>query len=590
MEVNAKIEMLRKVMKERNIDAFIIPSSDNHGSEYVSEYFRVREWISGFTGSAGIAVITDKEAHLWTDGRYFLQAENELKGSEFILEKMGEPGVKTYVQWILDNVKPHGKVSFNGKVFTTRELHSLIDAFSKKHINIEASEDVFNELWSDRPAMPDGKVFIHDLKYCGKSYKEKYDEVKSFLNSEGIDNYLLASLDDIAWLLNLRGSDVECNTVFLSYLLITNSGVTLYIDSSKLTEEVKAYLSSNNIAVKEYEEVVNDLKNIEGRITFDADKTNVWLKESIPASVEIVERRNITTELKAVKNETEIKSDINAHVKDGVAMVKFLKWLKENVGKEEITEISAADKLEAFRKEQENFVEISFNTIAGYGEHGAIIHYKASEDTNVKLQPKGLFLVDSGAQYLDGTTDITRTIALGELTEEEIQDYTLVLKGHLDLGNALFLEGTPGCSLDILARNALWNRMMDFKHGTGHGVGFFLNVHEGPHSIRRDINNVPLMPGMIMSNEPGLYRAGKHGIRIENLIAVERRGENDFGSFLGFRNLTLCPYELSAIDKKLLTADEINWLNDYHKRVYETLAPFLNSEEQEWLRKATAQI
>lgn len=590
MNINSRIESLRKVMKEKHIDAFIIPSSDNHGSEYVSEYFRVRAWISGFTGSAGTVVITLKEAHLWTDGRYFLQAADQIKESEFVLERMGEPGVKTYTQWIVDNLSSGDTVSFNGKVLTTYELHELEGAFKEKSINIRPEEDIFNELWNDRPTMPREKVFIHEVKYAGKTLLEKISQVRDELQRESVDNFLLASLDDIAWLLNLRGNDVKCNPVFLSYLLLEKERCTLYIDKEKLDNKVITYLNENGVEIKEYEDIINDLKKLSGSIVFDPSKTNVWLASSIPSGVNIKEEKAITTLLKAKKNKVELKNIENAHVKDGVAMVKFLKWLDENVGKEEITEISASDKLEAFRAEGDEFVEISFDTIAGYGEHGAIIHYKATEDTNVKLQPKGLFLVDSGAQYLDGTTDITRTIALGDLTQEEKDDYTLVLKGHLNLGNALFLEGTQGCRLDILARRALWNRGLDFKHGTGHGVGYFLSVHEGPQQIRKDLSSVELEEGMVISNEPGIYRGGSHGVRIENLIAVEYRAENEFGKFMGFKEFTLCPYELRAINKELLNSEEIQWINDYHKKVFNTLSPYLNEDETAWLKNATKSI
>lgn len=590
MNINSRIESLRKVMKEKHIDAFIIPSSDNHGSEYVSEYFRVRAWISGFTGSAGTVVITLKEAHLWTDGRYFLQAADQIKESEFVLERMGEPGVKTYTQWIVDNLSSGDTVSFNGKVLTTYELHELEGAFKEKSINIRPEEDIFNELWNDRPTMPKETVFIHEVKYAGKTLLEKLSQVRDELQRENVDNFLLASLDDIAWLLNLRGNDVKCNPVFLSYLLLEKESCTLYIDKEKLDNKVIAYLNENGVEIKEYEEIINDLKKLSGSIVFDPSKTNVWLASSIPSGVNIKEEKAITTLLKAKKNKIELKNIENAHVKDGVAMVKFLKWLDENVGKEEITEISASDKLEAFRAEGDDFVEISFDTIAGYGKHGAIIHYKATEETNVKLQPKGLFLVDSGAQYLDGTTDITRTIALGDLTQEEKDDYTLVLKGHLNLGNALFLEGTQGCRLDILARRALWNRCLDFKHGTGHGVGYFLSVHEGPQQIRKDLSSVELEEGMVISNEPGIYRGGSHGVRIENLIAVEYRAENEFGKFMGFKEFTLCPYELRAINKELLNSEEIQWINDYHKKVFNTLSPYLNEDETAWLKNATKSI
>lgn len=590
MDINSRVASLRNLMSKRNIDVFIIPSSDNHGSEYVSEYFRVRAWISGFTGSAGTVVITKDEAHIWTDGRYFLQAEEQIKGSEFILEKMGEPGVKTYTQWIFDNIKDGGTVSFNGKVFTVSDLDRLEEEFKNKEINIMPVEDVFEELWKDRTTMPQGKLFIHEKKYTGKTVEEKLAEVKAELKKINVNSFLLASLDDIAWLLNLRGGDVSCNPVFLSYFLMDGDNCTLYIDESKITEEISEYLKSAGIKVKGYDQVVNDLKEVEGTITFDPTKTNVWLKEAINPEVEVVEKRNITTDLKAKKNEVEVKCMENAHLKDGVAMVKFIKWIKENIGKEEMSEMSVADKLRSFREDGEDFLDISFDTIAGYGPHGAMNHYKAEPDTNLTLEPKGLFLVDSGAQYLDGTTDITRTIALGELSEEEKEDYTLTLKGHLNLGNAVFREGTPGCSLDVLARKDMWSRGIDFNHGTGHGVGFLLNVHEGPHSIRKDLNPVALEVGMIMSNEPGVYRAGSHGVRIENLVVVQPKMSTDFGNFLCFKDLTLCPYDLDAVKVDMLNKDEVQWINAYHKEVFERLSPYLNEAEVSWLKEATRAI
>jgi len=590
VDIKSRIEGLRSLMKERSIDAFIIPSSDNHGSEYVSDYFRVRQWISGFTGSAGTVVITEKEAHLWVDGRYFLQGEQQIQGTEYILERMGEPGVKTYTQWICDNVKTGGTVSFNGKVFTVSQLHDLEESFKEKGIKTKPEEDIFDIIWKDRPTMPNKKIFVHEDSYAGKTVEEKLTLVKEEMKNINVNNLLLASLDDIAWLLNLRGGDVECNPVFLSYFLISDDKYILYVDKEKLNEKIINLLSSKSISIKDYNDIVSDLKLIKGNITFDPSKTNVWLKESINKEVNTIEKRNITTDLKARKNSVELKNIENAHIKDGVAMVKFIKWVKENVNNEEITEISAAEKLKELRAEGEDFIDISFDTIAGYGPHGAIIHYKASEESSLKLQPKGLFLVDSGAQYLDGTTDITRTIALGELTEEEKEDYTLVLKGHLNLSTAIFLEGTPGCSLDVLARRALWSKGLDFKHGTGHGVGYLLNVHEGPQGIRRELNPIALEEGMIVSNEPGVYKADKHGVRIENLIAVQEKEKNDFGKFMCFKDLTLCPYELDAINISLLNEDEKSWLNDYHKKVLEKLSPYLLEDEVLWLKNATKEI
>ena len=590
LDINSRVSSLRELMKKRNIDVFIIPSADNHGSEYVSEYFRVRAWISGFTGSAGTVVITQNEAHLWTDGRYFLQAEEQLKGSEFILERMGEPGVKTYTQWIIDNATDGETVSFNGKVFTVANFKALVEAFKGKSINITPVEDVFEDLWKDRPSMPKEKLFIFDEKFVGKSLEDKLTEVKSELNKINANSYIISSIDDIAWLLNLRGGDVSCNPVFLSYFIIDGENYTLYIDESKVTEEVREYLSKYKINIKKYDEVVEDVKNINGTLVYDPSKTSVWIKEAINNDVKVIEKRDITTDLKAKKTETELKCMENAHIKDGVAVVRFIKWLKENIGKEVITEMSAGDKVLEFRKLGEDFVYPSFDTIAGYGPHGAINHYKAEPDTNLTLEPKGLFLLDSGGQYLDGTTDITRTIALGELTEQEKEDYTLTLKCHLSLGNSIFKEGVSGCHLDALARKDMWSRGIDFNHGTGHGVGFFLNIHEGPMSIGKNFIQVPLEVGMVISNEPGVYRAGSHGIRIENLIAVQPKFTTEFGNFLCFKNLTLCPYDLEAIKIEMLTEDEVKLINNYHQEVFEKLSPLLSEEETAWLREATRAI
>lgn len=592
MSIDSRVNSLRNLMKERGIDAFIIPSADNHGSEYVSDYFRARAWISGFTGSAGTVVITSNEAHLWTDGRYFLQGEKELQGTSYVLEKLGEPGVKNHVQWLADNLEAGATVAFNGKVFTVAELDSLKASFAGKNINIKIEEDLFDMIWSDRPAMPKGEMFIHGIEYAGKTVAEKLTMVREQMNGEKISHFVLSSLDDIAWLLNLRGADVSCNPVFLSYILMDNNSCTLYIDKDKVTEEIGKYLSENNIEVKCYEELVEDIAKLkdDAVVTYDPTKTNLWAKDAINGSIKVIEKRNITTDLKARKNEVELKNVENAMVKDGVAMVKFFNWIKKNIGKIDITEITATEKLTGFRKENQGFVDISFETISGYGPNGAIIHYHATEENHSKIEPKGLYLIDSGAQYLDGTTDITRTLALGELTDEEITDYTLVLKGNISLSMAKFLYGIAGCNLDILARKPMWDRGIDYKHGTGHGIGYLLNVHEGPQGIRKEISNVTLEEGMMISNEPGIYRAGKHGVRLENLIAVKADVENEFGKFMKFDVLTYCPFDLEAVKVELLSEDEKAWLNNYHKVVFEKLQGHLNAEERAWLENATREI
>lgn len=592
MNVDERISSLRNLMRERGIDAFIVPSDDNHGSEYVSEYFRTRQWISGFTGSAGTVVITLEEAHLWTDGRYFLQGAKEIEGTSYVLEKLGEPGVKNHVEWLSDNLKSGSTVAFNGKVFTVAALNSLKGLLESKNINIKAEEDLFEKIWTDRPSMPKGKMFIHELKYTGKSLSEKLTMVREEMKKEGISDFILASLDDIAWLLNLRGADVPCNPVFLSYLLMDENNCTLYLDKEKVNAEISKYLEENSVKVKAYEDIVSDVAQLSEKsvVTYDPTKTNVWIKDALGNNVKIVERRNITTDLKARKNEVELKNVENAMTKDGVAMVKFFTWLKKNIGNTEITEITAADKLTQFRSEREGFVDISFSTISGYGPNGAIIHYHATEENHSKLEPKSLYLIDSGAQYLDGTTDITRTLALGELTEEEKVDYTLVLKGNIALAMAKFLYGIAGCNLDILARKPMWDRGIDYKHGTGHGIGYLLNVHEGPQGIRKEISNVTLEEGMLISNEPGIYREGKHGIRLENIIAVAKDVETEFGKFMRFDVLTYCPFELEAIKVELLSCEEKQWLNNYHELVYNKLEAHLNEEERAWLKEATRAI
>ncbi|MEG0771746.1 aminopeptidase P family protein [Clostridium sp.] len=592
MNIDSRVNSLRTLMRERGIDAFIIPSDDNHGSEYVSEYFRTREWISGFTGSAGTAVVTLNEAHLWTDGRYFIQGAKEIEGTSYILEKLGEPGVKNHVEWLADNLKSGSTVAFNGKVFTVAALDSLKALFASRNINIKIEEDLFQKLWNDRPAMPNGKMFIHELKYTGKSVIEKLAMVREEMQKEGATDFILASLDDIAWLLNLRGADVPCNPVFLSYLLMDDKACTLYIDREKLSDEISKYLEENNINIKGYEDIVNDITKLNENavVTYDPTKTNVWIKNALDNNVKIIEKRNITTDLKARKNETELKNIENAMVKDGVAMVKFFNWLKKNIGKEEITEITAADKLTQFRSEREGFVDISFSTISGYGPNGAIVHYHATNENHSKLEPRSLYLIDSGGQYLDGTTDITRTLALGELTEEEIIDYTSVLKGNIALTMAKFLYGIAGCNLDILARKPMWDRGINYNHGTGHGIGYLLNVHEGPHSIRKEVLNVPLEEGMVMSNEPGIYREGKHGIRLENLITVTKDMDTEFGRFMKFNVLTYCPFEIEAIKVELLSNEERQWLNNYHEVVYNKLESYLTEEEKAWLKHATRAI
>ena len=590
--INERISKLRDLMKKENLSAFIIPSSDNHQSEYVGDHFKSREFMSGFTGSAGTLVVTLKEAGLWTDGRYHLQAEKELKNTEVKLFKMGNPDVISYTTWIKNSLTKGDTVGFNGLVFSVSQYKNLCKDLNSLGIEVKGVSDLIDVIWEGRPGIPCNKIFDHDIKYSGESRTGKLDRIRKVMEDKKVSKYVISSLDDIAWTTNLRGSDVRNNPVFLSYLVVELDKALLYVDKCKVSEELENILSKDGIIVKPYEEIFNYLKELDSKESFylDGDKTNVAIFEAIGKDKDIIEDRNITTDFKAIKNEVEVENFIKCHIKDGRAMVRFIHWLKNNVGKEEITEISASDKLEKFRSEEEGFMGLSFDSISAYEDNAAMLHYKAKEESNAKLAPRGLYLIDSGGQYLDGTTDITRTISLGNITEEQKDDFTLVLKGHIDLSKAVFLKGVTGHSLDILARGPIWERGLDYRCGTGHGIGFFLNVHEGPQGIRKEQSPVVLQEGMVLTNEPGIYRDGKHGIRTENIHVVEKMEDNEYGTFLRFNTITYCPIDLDAINKDLLSKDEMDWLNNYHKEVYEILSPLLNEEEKSWLKEATISI
>ncbi|MCY6369579.1 aminopeptidase P family protein [Clostridium ganghwense] len=593
MLVDEKLKLLRKQMKDKGIDAYIIPSSDAHQSEYVAEHWRSRAWISGFTGSAGTVVITTEKSGLWTDGRYFLQAEKQLEGTEIKLFKMRQPNVPTYIEW-LESVLPEGAcVGFDDKVFSWTQVKELEESFAQKEIKINGEFDLVDVIWEDRQDIPISKVYIHDTKYAGKSIKEKLDLVRGEMKKKGAQYYLLSSLDDIAWLFNIRGNDVKNNPVVISYALISEEKAMIFVDQRKVTKEVIETLKNNGVDLKGYYEVkdilLTGLKEGSG-VFFDPSKTSRWLYNSIPSGCEKIEGKDITTQLKAIKNEVEIENLKNCQVKDGVAMVKFLHWLDENVEKEEITEISATEKLEAFRREQDKFIETSFDTIGGYKEHAAMMHYSATEKTKYTLKAEGMFLVDSGGQYLDGTTDITRTIILGPISEEEKHDFTLVLKGHIALSRIKFLYGATGSNLDILARQPLWEEGIDYKCGTGHGVGFLLNVHEGPQRFSQDYNDTKLEKGMIITNEPGIYKEGKHGIRTENVLLVVEDEQTEFGQFMRFEGISYCPIDLEGIDIDMLNDKEKTWLNEYHKKIYNLLSTYLNEDERKWLKRKTREI
>lgn len=592
MNLNERIKNLRKEMEARGITAYIVNTSDPHQSEYVAEHYKGRAWISGFTGSAGTVVITETTAILWTDGRYFVQAEKELDGSEYKLFKMAIPGFPTYTQWLKDNLEEGDTLGFDGKTFAQSSVEELLKEFDGKDIKLISEFDLVGEIWKDRPALPKGQAFIHELKYTGKTAKEKLEELRLEMKRVNADYFILGSLDDIAWLYNIRGKDVAHNPVIISYSMISMNKAYLFVDKDKMNTEVKEFLAENGVEIAEYNEAMDYVKNIgeDSNIILDKERINRWLYNAIPSNCKIKNATNITTILKGNKNPTEIENQKNAYLKDGVALTKFLYWLDMNIGNIEVTELSATDKLLEFRQEQEGFIEPSFGTISAYKGNAAMMHYSASEESNAVLKAEGLYLIDSGGQYYDGTTDITRTIALGPITDEEKRDFTLTLKSHINLGNARFLYGATGHSLDALARYPLWQEGIDYKCGTGHGIGFLLNVHEGPHRIAMVANSVVLEKGMIMSIEPGVYKANRHGIRIENIVVVQEDIETDSGQFMRFQTLSYVPIDLKAIDGELLSKEETKWLNQYHKDVYEKLSPYLNERESTWLKQQTKSI
>ena len=589
--IKERIHALRMAFRPNNIKAFIIPSTDPHLSEYVAPYWMSREWISGFTGSAGTVVILMDKAGLWTDSRYFLQAEKELEGSGITLYKEMLPETPSITKFLCQNLKPGESVSIDGKMFSVQQVEQMKEDLAPYQLQVNLFGDPLKNIWKDRPSMPDAPAFIYDVKYAGKSCGEKVAAIRTELKKKGIFALFLSSLDEIAWTLNLRGSDVHCNPVIVSYLLVTQDEVVYFISPEKITQEVNKYLQEQQVSLRKYDEAESFLNSFTGEnILIDPKKTNYAIYSAINPACKVVRGESPVTLLKAIRNEQEIAGIHHAMQRDGVALVKFLKWLEASVLSGKETELSVDRKLHEFRAAQPLYMGESFDTIAGYKEHGAIVHYSATEESDVTLQPKGFLLLDSGAQYLDGTTDITRTIALGELTEEEKTDYTLILKGHIALAMAKFPAGTRGAQLDVLARMPIWSHGMNFLHGTGHGVGHFLSVHEGPQSIRMNENPIVLQPGMVTSNEPGVYKAGSHGIRTENLTLVCKDKEGMFGEYFKFETITLCPICKKGIIKEMLTAEEVKWFNDYHRNVYEKLSPSLNEEEKKWLLEATKAI
>lgn len=553
--------------------------------------------MSGFTGSSGTLIISMDEAGLWTDGRYFIQAENELKDSGIKLFKMGEEGVPTIEEYLLEKLPKNSTLGFDGRVMSVKEGQSLANKLAFKGINIEYKYDLVNDIWEDRCSLPTEKAFLLGVEYSGEGFSDKLSRIRAVMKEKKATTHILASLDDIAWLFNIRGRDVKSNPVVLSYAVITIDSVYLFIDKNKIGKDIRAELSKENVQIKGYEEVYEFIKNIDENevVLIDTSKVNYAIYNNIPSNVQKIEERNPSILFKSIKNEIELKNIRNSHIKDGVAFTKFMYWLKNNIGKIEITEISATQKLEAFRREQDKFIEPSFSTIAAYKDHAAMMHYSATEESNYKLEPRDLFLVDSGGQYFDGTTDITRTIALGPIPENVRKDFTNVVRGMIRLSKAKFLYGCRGYNLDILARGPLWEEGIDYKCGTGHGIGFVLNVHEGPNGfrwkVREDIDDSCILEeGMVTTNEPGVYVENSHGIRIENEIVVRKAEKNEYGQFMDFEVITFAPIDLDAIDESLILKDEKVYLNNYHKQVYDKISPYLNEEEKQWLKTYTREI
>ena len=589
--ISKRIQALRTWMKQAGTDAFIVPSTDPHLSEYVAPHWQSREWISGFTGSAGTVVVTQEEAGLWTDSRYFLQAARQLEGTGIDLYKEMLPETPSIPAFLSARLKEGQSVGIDGRVFATNAVRTLQQELTSRGIILKNAGDPMEQIWADRPEIPLGTAFIHETKYAGRSCAEKLIEIRTEMRKAGADRLLLSALDEIAWALNLRGNDVHCNPVIVSYLLIEQEEAHYFINSRKVTSEVASHLHEAGVALHTYQEIDAYLAQLpSGSLMLEPGKTNYTVRSALSTHCRVIEAASPVALLKAVRNEREIAGLRQAMRRDGVALVKFLKWLEEAVPQGKETEISVDKKLHELRAAQPLYMGESFDTIAGYGAHAAIVHYEATPETDIPLEPRGFLLLDSGAQYLDGTTDITRTIALGPLTDEEKADYTLILRGHIDLAMAVFPEGTRGAQLDVLARMPIWQHRMNFLHGTGHGVGHFLNVHEGPQSIRMNENPVCLRPGMVTSNEPGVYKAGSHGVRTENLLLTVPAGEGLFGRYLKFETVTLCPICTRGIVRSLLNAEEIDWLNQYHRKVYEQLAPNLDEDERRWLEKACKAI
>lgn len=591
-----RLEALREKMRERGINAYLIPTSDYHESEYVGEYFKCRQYMTGFTGSAGTAVVTEEEACLWTDGRYFVQAAKQLEGSSVRLMKMGEPGVPTVEEYLKTVLPKGGILGFDGRVINQQMGEELEEELKEKEAVFWYQEDLVGEIWSGRPALQSEPIWILEEKYAGKGASTKLEELRETMSAAGATVHLLTSLDDIAWLLNIRGNDIPCNPVVLAYLTVDMKEAHLFIREEALNEKTGRYLENLRVRLHPYEEIYDYVKTFRGeKILLEKGFVNYTLCRSLDESNQVISGMNPEAYLKTVKNPVEMENIRRAHIKDGTAVTKFIFWLKKNIGKIPIDELSAGEKLESLRKEQEGYLQPSFGTISAYGANAAMCHYQATEESYSELKPEGLYLVDSGGQYLEGTTDITRTIALGRLTQEEREHYTLTVMGMLRLGNAKFRQGTYGMSLDYLAREPFWERGLDYNHGTGHGVGYLLNVHERPAGIHRgttpqNLAGEILREGMLTSDEPGMYVEGSHGIRTENLLLCRKGKKTEYGQFMEFEFVTFAPIDLDAIDVSLMRREDVENLNRYHQKVYEKISPHLTEEEAAWLRECTREL
>lgn len=595
MTVPERIAALRSLMAEKGYDAYLIPTDDNHQSEYVGEHFKARAFITGFTGSAGTAVITMKEAGLWTDGRYFIQAAKQLEGSGVALFKMGQPDVPTLEDYIADVIPEGGTLGFDGRVVAMGEGQALESALLPKNAKIDYSEDLVDKIWEDRPPLSEKPAFALGIEYTGESTADKLARIREAMKKEGANVHILAALDDICWTTNLRGDDIEYFPLLLSYAVITMEDMKLYVDEKKLTAEMKDGLAKDKISIRPYNAIYGDVKDLKDGdcVLVDPSRLNYALYNNIPKGAKVIEKMNPEVLMKAMKNETELKNIVNAHIKDGIAVTKFMYWLKKNIGKTEITEISAAEKLDSFRKEQEGYLWQSFEPICGSGEHGAIVHYAATPETNVPVTTNGLFLTDTGGGYMEGSTDITRTFAFGELTDRMKEDFTTVLLCNLHLARAVFPHGISGFNLDAMARTPAWERGMDYNHGTGHGVGYLMNIHEAPAGFRcavREKEKAPLEPGMVITNEPGIYIEGSHGIRTENEMVVREGKKTEYGQFLYFEPITYVPIDLDAVNPDMMRQEDKEQLNAYHAKVYELISPHLNEDEKAWLKEYTRAI